>query len=454
MSDGQFLFTDTKLVSVTSLKSYDRNPRKGNVRAIAESLAANKQYRPIVVQKSTKKILAGNHTWQAAKILGWDKIAVVFVDVDDEQAKRIVLADNRTNDLAEYDNGILAELLKDLGSTAGTGYTESDLQSILAALEGATEAVYSMSDTVHEESLLHNDRLVDLPVGPLATRQQDDDADSAAAFGQVEEEEDKLDKTEGDLAGVFTLKDDLVFPGYGFWEIPYLRDDMMIEELPSPLTTWAGSATRDMDWEGYWLYNWGIDSTSGMKDLSKIMLSFYAWDEYFECWWDNPSKYLSKVINAKIKYAITPNYTQGGMPMALSLHNLYRSRWVGRYLQEVGVRVMPDLEMRDEPQFADIAIKSLPKRVPWASIQVQNLDAKTRGGKGEDPALRAEWLKGLYALLSKANIENLLIYCAPTKNDEVASWLEKTGVGMHFMPTRLHLLSKRVRSNEKAADRL
>lgn len=444
------LFSDTQMVSVGSLKPYDKNPRKGNVRAIAESLATNKQYRPIVVQQSTKKILAGNHTWQAAKILGWSKIAVVFVDVDDESAARIVLADNRTNDLAEYDDKILADLLKNLGSVSGTGYTESDLQAIMASVEGALEEVGSMSNDAGEEALISNDPLVDLPTGPLARRADPDTEE--VAFD--DEDEDKMEKAEDDLSGVYTLKEDLIFPGYGFWEIPYLRDDMMIEELPDPLTTWAGSATRDMEWDGYWLYNWGIDSTSGMKDLSKIMLSFYAWDEYFECWWDNPTKYLSKAINAKIKYAITPNYTQGGMPKALALYNLYRSRWVGRYLQEVGVRVMPDLEMVDAPQFKEIAIKSLPKNLPWASIQVQNLDAKTRGGKGEDPALRQIWITETIDLIQRANIQNLLVYAAPGRWDEISTWLAPSGCELKFLPTRLHLLSKRVRNNEKAADRL
>ena len=50
---------ETVLVQVSELKGYDKNPRRGNVKAIAESLEINKQYRPIVVQKSTKKILAG-----------------------------------------------------------------------------------------------------------------------------------------------------------------------------------------------------------------------------------------------------------------------------------------------------------------------------------------------------------------------------------------------------------
>ena len=311
------LFEQTQLVPLGTLKAYDKNPRRGNVQAIAESLRVNKQYRPIVVQKSTKKILAGNHTYKAAQQLGWEEIAVVMVDVTDEEAVRIMLADNRTNDLAEYDNRVLAELLRDLGDSAGTGYNATDVENLLATMDSTVTAVADTSNAIREETLI----------------QTDDSFMDVEAIRRAEPETDKSDIEAGagdDLTGAYTLKPDVNWSGHGFWEIPILRDDMMIEELPDPLTTWAGSATREMVWDGYWLYNWGIDSTSGMDDLSKIVLSFYTWDEYFDCWWYDPVRYLSKAINSKIKYAITPNFTPGGMPMAESLFALYRSRWIGR----------------------------------------------------------------------------------------------------------------------------
>ena len=68
-------------VSIDSLKEFEGNPRKGNVNALVESLTVNGQYRPIVVQTSTKKILAGNHLWKAAKQLGWKDILVTYVDL-------------------------------------------------------------------------------------------------------------------------------------------------------------------------------------------------------------------------------------------------------------------------------------------------------------------------------------------------------------------------------------
>ena len=113
------------------------NPRRGDIDAIAESLERSGQYRPIVVNKPTGEILAGNHTYAAAKRLGWTRIAATFVDVDEDQAARIVLADNRTADLGDYDDTLLLDLLKTLdGDLLGTGYNQDDFDA-LAATDGA-----------------------------------------------------------------------------------------------------------------------------------------------------------------------------------------------------------------------------------------------------------------------------------------------------------------------------
>jgi ParB-like chromosome segregation protein Spo0J len=87
-------------VPLDRLKPHPSNPRRGDVEAIAESLRVNGQYRPIVVRKSDGVILAGNHTAAAAKRLGWESVSAVLVDADEATSLRILLADNRTADLA------------------------------------------------------------------------------------------------------------------------------------------------------------------------------------------------------------------------------------------------------------------------------------------------------------------------------------------------------------------
>lgn len=124
---------------IKDLKPHPSNVRQGDVGAISVSLEQHGQYRPIVVQKSTGYILAGNHTYKAALSLKWKEIAATYVDCDDDQALRILLIDNRANDLASYDDTALVEMLKALMETdtqlAGTGFDPSDLDQLLRDLE-------------------------------------------------------------------------------------------------------------------------------------------------------------------------------------------------------------------------------------------------------------------------------------------------------------------------------
>ena len=122
--------TETKY-PITELHAYKKNPRRGDIAGIAESLETNGQFRPIIVRKETKEILAGNHTWFAAQKLGWETISVTFLEgLTDQEALRIVLADNRYSDRATYDNDILAELLGMI-ELPGTGYTPTDISELL-----------------------------------------------------------------------------------------------------------------------------------------------------------------------------------------------------------------------------------------------------------------------------------------------------------------------------------
>jgi 1-aminocyclopropane-1-carboxylate deaminase/D-cysteine desulfhydrase-like pyridoxal-dependent ACC family enzyme len=122
-------------VPLDQLRTHPKNIRQGDIGAICTSLEAHGQYRPIVVQRSTGHILAGNHTYQAARSLGWSHVAATYVECDDEQALRILLVDNRANDLATYDDSALSELLRELAQTdiglTGTLYDGDALDELI-----------------------------------------------------------------------------------------------------------------------------------------------------------------------------------------------------------------------------------------------------------------------------------------------------------------------------------
>jgi len=121
---------EIKEVALITLKPYPNNPRKGDINLIAKSLETYGQYKPITINKRTNEILAGNHTAQAARKLGWATIKAVYIDADENTAAKIVLMDNKTSDAGGYDDATLLGLLDSIGDLDATGYTDKDLKEL------------------------------------------------------------------------------------------------------------------------------------------------------------------------------------------------------------------------------------------------------------------------------------------------------------------------------------
>ena len=104
-------------ISIAQLSLDPKNARKHsarNLEAIAASLLKFGQRKPLVVHRGV--VLAGNGTLEAARSLGWTEIDVAEVpdDWDMDTAKAYALADNRTAELAEWDESELAKQLLEL----------------------------------------------------------------------------------------------------------------------------------------------------------------------------------------------------------------------------------------------------------------------------------------------------------------------------------------------------
>jgi len=104
-------------VNIDELDLDSRNARKHdakNLKAIADSLEQFGQRKPIVVWGRT--VVAGNGTMAAARSLGWTEISVARVpdDWSSDQVKAYALADNRSAELAVWDEQVLASQLLEL----------------------------------------------------------------------------------------------------------------------------------------------------------------------------------------------------------------------------------------------------------------------------------------------------------------------------------------------------
>jgi len=130
----------TEQVAPDRLLPHPRNPNVGRTDVIQASIEELGFYGAIVAQQSTRHILVGHHRHQAAVQAGAEKVPVIWVDVSDAVALKILLVDNRTAELGQRDEEAVAALLQEMLDSGdgliGTGYDTDDLDQLLASLQG------------------------------------------------------------------------------------------------------------------------------------------------------------------------------------------------------------------------------------------------------------------------------------------------------------------------------
>lgn len=115
MRESQLVVETVEIDSITPDPVNARKHDQRNLGAIAESLSKFGQRRPLVVTHRGV-VIAGNGTLEAAKSLGWKQIAVTRTPKSwpEEKARAYALADNRTAELAAWDQSVLSEQLVEL----------------------------------------------------------------------------------------------------------------------------------------------------------------------------------------------------------------------------------------------------------------------------------------------------------------------------------------------------
>lgn len=118
------------------LHPWDANPRVNDeaVGPVARSIEALGFGAPIVARAADHRIIAGHTRWKAAIQLGLDSVPVRLMDVTEEQADQLALADNRLGEIATWDEEGLAEVLRgfDPEAVQGLGWDEDEMAALLA----------------------------------------------------------------------------------------------------------------------------------------------------------------------------------------------------------------------------------------------------------------------------------------------------------------------------------
>lgn len=126
-------------VRVDALLSDPDNARRHgerNLAAVMESFRRFGQQKPLVAVRGSGLVVAGNARLEAARRLGWSRVAVVWFD-SEEEARAFAVVDNRSAELAEWDVPRLVDALAALEAAdvepEAVGFSRDEV----AALEGS-----------------------------------------------------------------------------------------------------------------------------------------------------------------------------------------------------------------------------------------------------------------------------------------------------------------------------
>lgn len=273
-------------VDIALLKHHPRNANEGNIDSIVESIERNGFFGSVLVNKVTGHILAGNHRVMAAKRLGFLKVPVTWIEVDEEEELRILLVDNRTSRLGIDNEESLIALLDELMETdaglVGTGYTEDDLGDLL----------------------------------DMALTEEEPKKKTKKSGKETDSEEDGEEETPWHF-------EHAVFPSDNEFGIPVLDIRLQAKTLTPPVEKW-GYISRKARFNGTY--------------------QFYTDDYKFNAVWTDPTT----LINSKCIAITELNYsTHNQLPLAVFLHSLYKKRWISRYCQSYGIQVFVDLNVEE-----------------------------------------------------------------------------------------------------------
>lgn len=124
----------SEMVSIRSISADPANLRKHgerSIEAIMASLRRFGQQKPVVLDRN-HVVIAGNGTLEAARRLGWKRIAIVRSRLQAIDRTAYAIADNRTAELSEWDQEALSAVLGALPGDAldATGFSAQDIEGL------------------------------------------------------------------------------------------------------------------------------------------------------------------------------------------------------------------------------------------------------------------------------------------------------------------------------------
>ena len=242
--------------------------------------------------------------------------------------------------------------------------------------------------------------------------------------------------------GIHAFNEEAIFEGDNLWDIPDLREDRLVTELPDNLGMWLGTPGET-----------AIDKVVNQNTIYRTafnpewakdaFMCFYEEDESFERVWIDAVAMVEKYYKMGWKGIVAPDFTiYDGDPAAIRLYNVYRNRWCARYWQEAGLNIIPNLGM-PSPMMAREKYAwyhaGMPRSAPVVAVQCRSEMRKSDR--------REKFAQGMKLAMEDFQPEQCIIYGGEEARKWLAPHLPKS-VKYHYLTSWVEGRFKKYRKGE------
>ncbi len=178
------------------------------------------------------------------------------------------------------------------------------------------------------------------------------------------------------------------FKGDGKWQIPIIsKPDIDL------------SVNEDLRLIGFDKVKTGKDEHYGR------IVHFFLYDYEFEDIWTKPDKYIN--ILKQYRAVLTPDFSMyTDMNPTIQLYNTFRNRWVGAYLKEKGIKVIPTVSWGLENTF-DFCFNGIEK---GSVVAISTYMVSEHGNRQDQKEF---FMKGYNEMLRRIEPELIICYNTP-----------------------------------------
>lgn len=261
------------------------------------------------------------------------------------------------------------------------------------AMTALTESVHTQLQTLKDRASQARKEILTRTVSDLDTYASDIAAGDAPSVllerKRSRKEYDKnrsakADKKDSHETGIYRqeMAEDPIFSSSNSFGIPDFKTETLGTEAPRSVWTRSKETCRG---DALYCYSAGPSTFPAPSERDGGTLGFFTEDFRFERCWNDVPAFCRDLLGWDFRSVLCPDFsTWADWPLAIRLHQLYKSRFVARYWQEAGIPVIPIVQSIGPTEFDDddtpdeetlsatLCLHTLPQRLPVLATEARN----------------------------------------------------------------------------------